>query len=296
MRTVGGSRPRRLKPWLGASVLACSLAGLTAPAGASAASLLPDLQPISAGPAQLCKEKPVAVQNRDACTGTGRTVLRVTSKNGDFGKGPLELAAVPPAQDLPADCHGDGFPDIDGNGTPDDHDVLVEQRIFNDANGDGVFQRSTDTGSTTVPVGCRYYHAVHNHYHLEQFVQFALVDAETGELARANEKISFCINDTGFFDVTLPGAPQPSPAGAGYYDSAACKPRDSVTGVSIGWNDTYGWKTPGQEIDISGLATGDYCVITTVDPADLLSETNEDNNVRRVRYHIDTSQAPTGTS
>ena len=63
--------------------------------------------------------------HKDACTGTGRTVIRITTKTGDSGRGPLELAAVPKAQDIPEDCHGDGDVDINGDGVPDDNDVLV---------------------------------------------------------------------------------------------------------------------------------------------------------------------------
>jgi lysyl oxidase len=276
--------------------LASFLVLLLVPPVATAAPLLPDLKPLGSGAIRLCKEKSTALFHKDACTGTGRTVIRTTTKTGDSGKGPLELAAVPHAQDIPEDCHGDGDVDINGDGIPDDNDVLVAQRVFNDANGDGVFKRSIDTSATSSIVGCRYYHAIHHHYHLEAFASFELVNAQTGQLVRGSDKVSFCINDTGSFDLSLPGAQQPSSSGLGYYSYLDCAPRDSVQGVSIGWADTYGWKTPGQEIDVTGLPAGDYCVVTQTDPDNHLAESNEGNNVRRVRFHIDPAKAPANSS
>ncbi len=296
MRGDGGiwARQRRLR--LGSWAVASVLAFLLAPTVAAGAPLKPDLKPLGSGPIRLCKEKAVALFHKDACTGTGRTVIRITTKTGDSGRGPLELAAVPKAQDIPEDCHGDGDVDINGDGIPDDNDVLVSQRVYNDANGDGVFERSIDTGATSQIVGCRYYHAIHHHYHLEAFATFQLVNAQTGQIARSSDKVSFCINDTGSFNLSLPGAQQPSSSGLGYYSYLDCTPRDSVQGVSIGWADTYGWKTPGQDLDVTGLAAGDYCVVTQTDPLNHLAESDETNNVSRVRYHIDVTQAPTNSS
>ena len=272
-------------------MLACCLALLLAPRAEAAGSLLPDLKPLGAGPAQLCQEKPTVVLRQDACTGTGHTVIRTTTKTGDAGRGPLELVAVPRAQDIPEDCHGDGDVDINGDGVPDDNDVLVRQRVFNDANGDGVFERSIDTVATSHIVGCRYYHPIHHHYHLEAFVHFMVESAQTGKIVAGSNKVSFCLSDSQDFDLLLPGAPL-----SGYYSSLHCKPRNSVQGVSIGWADTYGWQTPGQEINITGLREADYCVITQTDPDDKLAESDETNNERRVRYHLDAATAPVNSS
>jgi hypothetical protein len=276
VQTLGGRRG----PWpLALGAAACCVAALFAPSVAAADPLLPDLQPIKSGSARLCQETPTALRARDACTGTGRTVIRNITRTGSAGRGPLEIAAVAPAQDIPADCNGDGDPA---------NDVMVAQRVFDDANGDGVFQRSVDTSATSSVVGCRYYHALHKHYHLERFVSFHLVDAQTGQVVGGNNKVSFCISDSNSFDLTLPGAPS-----GNYYSSDACVPRDTVTGVSIGWADTYGWKIQGQEIDVTGLRAADYCVVTVSDPANLIAESND---VRAVRYRIDPARAPRNSS
>jgi Lysyl oxidase len=275
VQTLGGRRG----PWpltLGAA--ACCVIALLAPSVADAGPLLPDLKPVKSGAPRLCQEMTTPIRARDACTGTGRTVIRNITKTGNAGPGPLELAAVAPEQDIPADCNGDGNPA---------NDVMVKERIYTDANGDGVYQRSVDTTATSSLVGCRYYHAIHKHYHLERFVSFHLVDAATGLLVGGNNKVSFCISDSNPFDLALPGAPSGQ-----YYSPAACTPRDTVTGVSIGWADTYGWKIQGQEIDVTGLPAADYCVVTVSDPANLIVESNEANNFRAVRYRIDPAQAP----
>jgi lysyl oxidase len=266
--------------------LAPFLALLLAPGVAAASSLLPDLKPLASGAARLCQEDPTT---EDACTGTGRTVLRTTTKAGNSGKGPLELAAVPAAQQNPGDCPPATPPET-GDG------VLVKQRVYHDRNGDGVFERSIDGSWTSHIVGCRYYHPAHHHYHFEDFVRFGLVEAQTGTLVRGGDKISFCINDSGSFNLSLPGAQQPSSSGGGFYGSARCAVRNSIQGVSIGWDDTYTWKTPGQEIDVTGLPAGDYCVVTQTDPDNHLAESNKRNNVRRVRYHIDPAEAPVNSS
>ena len=43
---------------------------------------------------------------------------------------------------------------------------------------------------------------------------------------------------------------------------------------------------PGQALDVTGLARGHYCLISTADPLNLLEEVSEDNNSRRVRIAL----------
>jgi Lysyl oxidase len=293
---------RRVFAWLSAKALAAILGGaalLGGPAQVAAqhqqqraARLLPDLRTLDPGPARLCQEMRRPVFHRDACTGSGRTVLRVNTLTGNFGKGPLELAAVRPAQDHPRDCHNDGRHDINGDGRPDDNDIVVKQRVYKDANGDGAFKRSVDRKRQSHRVGCRYYHPAHHHYHLAAFATFNLKSVRTGRTVRRSGKVSFCLNDTGPFNRSLPGAQH----GDGYYSYRRCAVRRSVQGVSIGWSDTYGWKTPGQELHVKGLPKGDYCLITKADPNNHVAESHESNNKRRVRYHIDPAKAPRNSS
>jgi len=51
--------------------------------------------------------------------------------------------------------------------------------------------------------------------------------------------------------------------------------------ISVGWEDIYDALTIGQQIDITGLAAGQYWLEAVVDPANHLRELNENNNVGR---------------
>jgi Lysyl oxidase len=257
---------------------------------AVAAPLKPDLQPLNPSPIKLCEEDPDAIRTSEACVGGGRTVIRLHGYVANAGAGPLEYAPVPPAEDVPSDCHGDGNPDIDGDGDSDDNDVLIRQRVFDDVNANGVFNRSIDTSSVDVDIGCRYYHPEHDHYHVEAFARYSLQSVATGDIARSGGKISFCVADTDPFNLSLPGAP-PASSG-GFYSDATCETRLSTQGISVGWSDHYGWKLSGQEIDVTGMPSGEYCLIAEADPEDRLDETIETNNQHRRQLNVNPASAP----
>jgi Lysyl oxidase len=280
---------RRRCPRTGWSIAApvLGLVLLATPATAGGATLKPDLQALNPSPIRLCEEDPDAIRMSEACVGGGRTVLRLHGYVANSGAGPLEYAPVPAAQDIPADCHGDGNPDIDGDGDGDDNDVLVKQRVFNDVDGNGAFSRSIDTSSLSVDVGCRYYHPEHDHYHVEAFARYSLQNVTTGAIARSGGKISFCVADTNTFNLSLPGAPA-----SGFYSDDDCDARLSTQGISVGWSDHYGWKLSGQEIDVTGMPSGQYCLIAETDPEDRLDETNEANNRHRRQLSVNPAAAP----
>ena len=223
VKRMGRAAPRR--GWRTGWSIAAPVVGwvIALPATAGAAPLKPDLQPLNPSPIRLCEEAPNAINPAQACVGGGRTVLRLHGYLANAGAGPLEYAAVPPAQDIPADCHGDGNPDIDGDGDGDDNDVLVRQRLFDDVDGNGAFSRSVDTSSVSIDVGCRYYHPEHDHYHVEAFARYSLQSVATGAIARSAGKISFCVADTDPFNLALPGAP-PASSGGFYSDDDLRRP------------------------------------------------------------------------
>jgi Lysyl oxidase len=248
------------------------------PSVAGANTLKPDLITRPLNQIKLCQEDPNVILKQDACTGSGRVVLRVTNRVANKGAGPLEFTADESQE--PNDCLGNG----DTGGMDDD--VLVNQRLYVD-DGDGAFDRTRDTNYRDHPAGCRYYHPEHDHYHLDRYARFLLKSERTGKQVRAGDKISFCISDSGAFDSLLPGAPTDS-----YYGIADCEQRDSITGTSVGWYDEYTWNLYGQTIDVTGLPEGRYCLIAKVDPTDELTEENESNNTRQVRLRINTADAP----
>ncbi len=240
-----------------------ALAGLSllagsrpAAAGTPGHALLPDviLRPLS----EIRIEKRVGVK-----------LLRFASIIGNGGVGVVELKPDSPTRSAANDCNGDG-------------DALNDrqafQRIFRDADGDGVFTRGVDTVFDRRFAGCSLFHVEHNHWHFEEFARYRLVKPKTGLVVAASEKVSFCVRDSIRFGATMPG----SPALIHYGDCT----QDSVTGLSIGWADYYGSTLPGQELDIRGLPDGRYCLRNEADPGDRLAESDEGNNGRSTLVRI----------
>lgn len=250
-----------------AGSLACALA-LTVGGGAAAAGpaageqLLPDL--VTLRPAEL------HVKRR----GEDGIRLRFSNTVANRGAGPLEIFGdVDPA----VDCEGDGDPA---------NDVSAFQRVFRDSadpGSAGYFDREEDDVFGQRDVGCRVFHASHDHWHFQDFAEYRLIRERTGRERSASVKVSFCVLDTGspvFPD--LPGAPE-----SGYYPpgTADCD-EDSTQGLSIGWADVYSAATPGQFVEIGGLRRGRYCLVSRADPEDILAESNDANNARRVRIYL----------
>ena len=238
-------------------LLGLALAGLAiASPPALSAPLVPDIQtrplPTDAGDPEIDGDE-----------------LRFSNAWANHGQGPWETAPAGPAS--ADDCDGDGSAT---------NDVIVIQRVFEDANGNGVFERGTDTGFAVHPGGCMVFHPGHGHFHVEDAGLYSLLEEPSGAPAGASSKVSFCLLDIDYFDLTLPGAPPGS-----YYDSCSA----SVQGISVGWFDEYGLYLSGQSIDISGLESGenDYCLRSQFDPESRFPETNEANNIGEQRYSID---------
>jgi hypothetical protein len=289
MGCVGGRGVDRHDPG-GCGVLAAP-GQLAARPDRAASRLLPDLGPVGPRPAFLCKEEEPAVKHQDACRGRGAIVLRIDTVIGNAGDGPLVVAAVGKRKDRPRDCHHDGRRDIDGDGKPDDNDVIVRQRIYLGQNGDQVLQRWCKRKTRSRKVGCRYYHPVHNHYHLAAFADFDLRSVETGQVVRSSGKVSFCISDTDPFDLSLPGLSSRSPGTATTGSGAARsgpRPRASRSAGPT----PMGTRHRDRSSMSGGCPPGEYCVISAVDPENRIVESNAENNTESVLYHVDPRQAP----
>ena len=186
---------------------------------------------------------------------SGRTVLRFANTIGDRGLGVLEL------RPRRRDCDGDGV---------FSNDRLAIQRIYEDTNGSGEFERGTDLIGRTVEVGCTVFHPAHDHWHLQRFARYELRSVATGEVVAASPKVSFCVRDSLPAFTDLPGF-QPF----AYYGGCA---RNSITGLSVGWADLYAADLPDQDLDVTGLRSGRYCLTSTADPRDGIDEADETNN------------------
>lgn len=180
----------------------------------------------------------------------GRTLLRLSNGTANSGVGPLYLYGVTPGND---------------DGTQD-----VRQRVYRE---DGSFFERV--------AGSFVYHPEHNHIHFEEWAQYRLrrVVGEDGigEVIAEGAKTSFCILDLGVYDRSLPHY-RPG----GFFRSCS----STTQGLSVGWIDVYSKSLPGQNIDITDVPDGHYWLESEVDPNNNVLESNEDNNIARVRITI----------
>lgn len=213
--------------------------GSLQPAVAQAGDLLPNL--VTMTPRNLFIE----VVN-------GEKRLHFTNEIANKGSGPLELA---PVTSDPNPC---------GTGN-----VPVVQRIFQDANADGIFTRSVDTSFQKVSAGCYVFHPTHSHWHFDNLAKYQLV-SQSGAIVVQGFKQSVCVEDSAPA-FSLPGSPSTS-----YYQDCA---QVSVEGISVGWGDIYyGSTTPEQYLVITGVPDGNYCLASTADPDNTLVETADTDN------------------
>ena len=100
-------------------------------------------------------------------------------------------------------------------------------------------------------------------------------NGSAGRTIAASEKISFCMFDQVQIDPSLENA-----ASDPLYSGRSCSQNTNV-GYSVSWGDEYAYNFADQDIDITGVAPGNYWVLSTADPAGLIEETNDSNNEAR---------------
>jgi Lysyl oxidase len=243
-----------------ASAAAMALIIAAAPAAGGPAALAPDLVTLSI-------QQPNLLIERDG----ERTVLRLSNEIGNRANGPLEV--FPGTQSV--DCDGDGDPVNDRD---------ASQRMFADTNGSGGYEPGADAIDSERRFGCMRYHPAHDHWHVLDVARYELRREATGKLVAHSRKVGFCLSDTRLAFPSPVSPPVPTyPIGSG--KPIGCD-ATSTQGISAGWADLYGFALPGQDLDVSDLPRGHYCLSSRADPLDLLDELNEDNNVRRVRLSL----------
>jgi hypothetical protein len=176
---------------------------------------------------------------------------------------------------------GPGALELAGKRDSQTGDILVVQNIYY---GEDQFVRNS--------LGSFEFEESHNHVHFEGFSLYEVwavgPTGEMLELAASSGKVSYCVRDNDPLqsqDFGLSGGGEPAIA------NVPEKPRYlscgySLQGLSPGWIDTYKHNTPGQYVDISGLPEGDYLLVSTVDPDDLLLEEDETNNVASLFFTL----------
>ena len=221
--------------------------------------LLPDLK--------TRRPKDLSVQRRSTATGNQK-LLRFSNEIVNQGRGPLEVPTG-------GECPGQD---------PETH-RLASQNVFEDTNGNEVFDRGSDEIASTEVVGCTELHSTHGHYHLQEFALYELrrfnPDGSVGDLVAGSAKVGFCLVDT------LRRKPHlaSSPVERFYGRDSDCE-KDGLTGISIGWSDIYGANLPHQWIEIGGVPPGTYCLRSIADPADKITELNDTNNKRGLKLRL----------
>ncbi len=180
----------------------------------------------------------------------GRTHLRFSTSTANIGMGRLHLIGILPA--LP------------------DNTQLVMQRVFR---SDGTYWDDTS--------GAFLYHSTHSHTHFNNWCAYRLRQILPGDSVGAvvaeGEKTSFCILDLGVYNSSLPNY-NPN----AFYTSCGSQ----VQGLSVGWLDLYSKNLPGQNIDITDVPNGQYWLEAEVDPDNNVLETNENNNITRIKVTL----------
>ena len=117
----------------------------------------------------------------------------------------------------------------------------------------------------------------HMHYHLENMMEYALIDPNTGTAVRIGSapvvarKQGFCLEDSNPFSPN---------AGAAKYDC-------TYQGISAGWEDEYTASLDCQWLDITGVAPGNYILRLTVNPDHIYPDSNLNDNTAETPVVID---------
>jgi Lysyl oxidase len=194
----------------------------------------------------------------------GKLLLRATSDVKSRGKGPMELRG-----------RRDGW-----------HRMRVNQRIHRKG-GDLLVLRTKATLHFT-EVGT-YFGG--SYWKVHQLAGFELrrvgPDGKVGPVIRTSPKLNYCLRD---LERTRPGKRSPS---ARHYPGCDQDPyTDAVTlGTSVGWSDIYPADYDKQWIDVSGLR-GCFVFTMTVDPKELLFESDERDNTSRRLVRLPYSGQP----
>jgi hypothetical protein len=160
---------------------------------------------------------------------------------------------------------GQGAMELRGGAVLPNGNQQVYQRVFKEGGG-----------FTDSLVGEFTYHATHQHIHFDGYAVYnlrqALVDDGVGDVVATGGKVSFCLLDVTRYDSSAP--------------SARYQTCGQNQGISVGWADIYDDSLPDQWIDVTDVADGEYWLEADIDPENRLRESNESNNIARVRVSV----------
>jgi hypothetical protein len=190
--------------------------------------------------------------------GGGRVLLRATSNVESRGRGPMELRG----KQIGA------------------HQMRVHQRIYRV--GGGHIDLPTNAHLHFTDVGA-YFGGFYWKVHRLASFELWSVDSHhrLKRRVRVGPKTNYCLRD---LERTDPGPRSPPYP---HYPGCNQNPnRKAVTlGTSIGWSDIYPSDYEKQWINVAGLH-GCFAYVMTVDPQNLLYESNEHDNTSRRLVHL----------
>ncbi|MFL5899064.1 MAG: lysyl oxidase family protein [Solirubrobacterales bacterium] len=191
-------------------------------------------------------------------TGGGRVLLRATSDVRSRGRGPIELRG-----------HRDG-----------PHSMRTNQRIYRAGGGHITVPSRAKLHFTDVGAyfGGSYW-KVHQLAHFD--LRRVRGDGGLGPVVRTSPKLNYCLRDLVH---TRPGRRSPS---HWVYPGCNQNPyQDRIAlGTSVGWSDIYPAGYSKQWINVAGLR-GCFAYQMTVDPQEVLFESNENDNTSQVRVRL----------
>lgn len=151
----------------------------------------------------------------------------------------------------------------------------VDQAVYQDRNGNGRFNRSTDDKKVFRQSGCEIVTPGEDIWHVQHSARYWLTRAGHTKVIVRHPKVSFCLRDS----LRLP-----SGTASAFYPHCS---RNGRKGISVGWGDLYQSFLPGQSLRLPNrVKAHTYCLWQQADPRDMFRETNETNNTSVRAIHI----------
>jgi hypothetical protein len=127
------------------------------------------------------------------------------------------------------------------------------------------------------------FHASHGHWHWEGFSLYEVwtvrEDGSLQHLLASSDKVGYCVRDIARQAEQL--IDESSTSNRGYNSCFWAR-----QGLSVGWNDTYRDHIPGQIVDITPLPDGLYAFKSTVDPENIIVESEDANNSAVIYFSL----------
>jgi hypothetical protein len=234
--------------------------------------MLPDLEVLAPSVATFGHPEPIfgdSAPDGSSCFGSeideqgARVCLRFGQRAANIGSGPVDVRWSVAAQVL-------------------EPVVGAVQRVYR---SDGSFAEQS--------AGSMHYHAIHDHYHFQDFSQSTLHVVAPRGLPKgaplaSGRKNGFCMADTEMHWWGLKGDAAQS------YPAPGClAPRETVdgrvyfqNGIGRGWADEYTWDLPDQMIEVSAVRDGTYWLVTRVDTANKIDEESDANNCLMIKVKL----------